>query len=127
MYQKILADPLAFGPDIGTEVRGILASLFNRDPSKRIGVNGVEEIKERPFFVNHIHFGRLLQKKIEPPFKSSVSSPVSACLPGSTCLNASMFRMLPTSILSSRLRRLLTVMLIIPTSHPPSSVRWILV
>ena len=76
MYQKILTDPLIFGPDIGTEARSILTSLLNRDPSKRLGVNGAEEIKKHPFFVNHIDFKRLLQKKIQPPFKPSVSSPV---------------------------------------------------
>ncbi|KAG1906670.1 kinase-like domain-containing protein [Suillus fuscotomentosus] len=76
MYQKILSDPLTFGPDIGTEARSILTSLLNRDPSKRLGVNGAEEIKKHPFFVNHIDFKKLLQKKIQPPFKPSVSSPV---------------------------------------------------
>ncbi|KAG2129494.1 kinase-like domain-containing protein [Suillus clintonianus] len=76
MYQKILTDPLTFGPDIGTEARSILTSLLNRDPSKRLGVNGAEEIKKHPFFVNHIDFKKLLQKKIQPPFKPSVSSPV---------------------------------------------------
>lgn len=76
MYQKILTDPLVFGPDIGSEARSILTSLLNRDPSKRLGVNGAEEIKKHPFFEKHIDFKRLLQKKIQPPFKPSVSSPV---------------------------------------------------
>ncbi|KAF8835634.1 Pkinase-domain-containing protein [Paxillus ammoniavirescens] len=76
MYQKILTDPLVFGPDIGTEARSILTSLLNRDPARRLGVNGAEEIKKHPFFEKHIDFRKLLQKKIQPPFKPSVSSPV---------------------------------------------------
>ncbi|KIJ17744.1 hypothetical protein PAXINDRAFT_167709 [Paxillus involutus ATCC 200175] len=76
MYQKILTDPLLFGPDIGTEARSILTSLLNRDPLRRLGVNGAEEIKKHPFFEKHIDFKKLLQKKIQPPFKPSVSSPV---------------------------------------------------
>lgn len=76
MYQKILTDPLVFGPDIGTEARSILTSLLNRDPTKRLGVNGAEEIKRHPFFEKHIDFKKLLQKKIQPPFKPRVSSPV---------------------------------------------------
>ena len=76
MYQKILTDPLIFGSDIGSEARSILTSLLNRDPIKRLGVNGAEEIKKHPFFEKHIDFKRLLQKKIQPPFKPSVSSPV---------------------------------------------------
>ncbi|KAI5989127.1 kinase-like domain-containing protein [Pisolithus albus] len=73
---KILTDPLVFGPDIGAEARSILTSLLNRDPTKRLGVNGAEEIKKHPFFEKHIDFKKLLQKKIQPPFKPSVASPV---------------------------------------------------
>lgn len=76
MYQKILTDPLVFGPEIGSEARSILTSLLNRDPTRRLGVNGAEEIKKHPFFEKHIEFKKLLQKKIQPPFKPSVSSPV---------------------------------------------------
>ncbi|KAH0832052.1 kinase-like domain-containing protein [Lanmaoa asiatica] len=76
MYQKILTDPLVFGPEIGSEARSILTSLLNRDPTRRLGVNGAEEIKKHHFFEKHIDFKKLLQKKIQPPFKPSVSSPV---------------------------------------------------
>ena len=76
MYQKILHDPLVFGDDIGVEARSILTGLLTRDPTQRLGVNGAEEIKSHPFFANHIDFQKLIQKKIQPPFKPSVSSPV---------------------------------------------------
>ncbi|KAG6857154.1 hypothetical protein H0H87_008724 [Tephrocybe sp. NHM501043] len=76
MYRKILNDPLQFGPEIGSEARSVLTGLLTRDPSKRLGVNGAEEIKRHPFFKNHIDFQKLLQKKIHPPFKPSVASPV---------------------------------------------------
>ena len=76
MYQKILQDPLVFGPEIGEQARSILTGLLNRDPSKRLGTNGAEEIRKHPFFADHIDFDKLLRKKIQPPFKPSVSSPV---------------------------------------------------
>ncbi|KAG8214587.1 kinase-like domain-containing protein [Butyriboletus roseoflavus] len=76
MYHKILTDPLVFGPEIGSEARSILTSLLDRDPTRRLGVNGAEEIKKHPFFEKHLDFKKLLQKKIQPPFKPSVSSPV---------------------------------------------------
>lgn len=76
MYQKILHDPLVFGDDIGVEARSILTGLLTRDPTQRLGVNGAEEIKSHPFFAKHIDFQKLVQKKIQPPFKPSVSSPV---------------------------------------------------
>ncbi|RDB18028.1 Serine/threonine-protein kinase gad8 [Hypsizygus marmoreus] len=76
MYRKILNEPLRFGPEIEPEARSILTGLLTRDPSKRLGVHGAEEIKKHPFFKNHIDFQKLLQKKIQPPFKPSVASPV---------------------------------------------------
>jgi serine/threonine protein kinase len=76
MYEKILQDPLVFGSEISSEAQSILTGLLTRDPAKRLGVNGAEEIKRHPFFGNHIDFARLLEKKIQPPFKPSVASPV---------------------------------------------------
>jgi len=74
--RKILEDPLVFGPEIGPEARSILTSLLTRDPVRRLGANGAEEIKKHPFFQKHINFRKLLQKEIQPPFKPSVASPV---------------------------------------------------
>lgn len=76
MYKKILQDPLVFGEDISPAAQSILTGLLTRDPSKRLGVNGADEIKKHPFFANHLDFNMLLKKKIQPPFKPSVSSPV---------------------------------------------------
>ena len=76
MYKKILHNPLVFGDEISPLARSILTGLLNRDPSQRLGVNGAEEIRRHPFFAQHIDFERLLQKKIQPPFKPSVNSPV---------------------------------------------------
>lgn len=74
--RKILEDPLIFGPDIGGETRSILTGLLTRDPARRLGANGAEEIKRHPFFGRHIDFKKLLQKEIKAPFKPSVVSPV---------------------------------------------------
>lgn len=76
MYKKILHNPLIFGDEISPLARSILTGLLNRDPSQRLGVNGADEIKRHPFFAQHIDFERLSQKKIQPPFKPSVSGPV---------------------------------------------------
>ena len=76
MYQKILNDPLVFGDEISPQARSILTKLLDRDPTRRLGVNGADEIKSHPFFSQNIDFDKLLQKKIQPPFKPSVASPV---------------------------------------------------
>ncbi|KAG5735362.1 Serine/threonine-protein kinase gad8 [Termitomyces sp. T112] len=76
MYRKILNDPLVFGSEFGSEARSVLTGLLTRDPTKRLGVHGAEEIRRHPFFRNHIDFDKLLQKRIIPPFKPRVASPV---------------------------------------------------
>jgi serum/glucocorticoid-regulated kinase 2 len=76
LSRKILDDPLLFGPEIGTEARSILTGLLTRDPVRRLGANGADEIKKHPFFGRHIDFKKLLKKEIKAPFKPSVVSPV---------------------------------------------------
>ena len=76
MYEKILNEPLRFGEEFSLEACKILSGLLNRDPSRRLGVKGAEEIKRHAFFHNHIDFKLLKAKKIQPPFKPSVASPV---------------------------------------------------
>jgi serine/threonine protein kinase len=74
MYRKILSDPLRFPDGMGSEARDLLTQLLNRDPAKRLGVRGAQDIRNHPFFARHIDFKRLWQKKIQPPFKPSVVS-----------------------------------------------------
>jgi len=75
MYEKILRDPLLFPDEVSSSARSILTGLLTRDPAQRLGVNGAEVIKRHPFF-EKIDWRRLAQKKIQPPFKPSVRSPV---------------------------------------------------
>ena len=75
MYEKILRDPLLFPDEVSSSARSILTGLLTRDPAQRLGVNGADEIKRHPFF-EKIDWRRLAQKKIQPPFKPSVRSPV---------------------------------------------------
>jgi serum/glucocorticoid-regulated kinase 2 len=76
MYEKILNDPLVFGEEFGPEAQSILTGLLNRNPAKRLGAKGADEIKKHPFFDKHIDFKLLAKKRIQPPFKPSVVSPV---------------------------------------------------
>lgn len=74
MYQRILSDPLNFPPDMSSDARSIITGLLQRDPSRRLGAGGAEEIKRHPFFAKHIDWQKLMQRKITPPFKPSVTS-----------------------------------------------------
>lgn len=107
LCRKILEDPLLFGPEIGSEARSILASLLTRDPARRLGCNGAQDIKKHPFFGRHLDFKKLLAKEIQPPFKPSVASPVVSLRLMIPLIYAQHFccRMFPTSTLFSRPRK----------------------
>ncbi|KAF9787801.1 Pkinase-domain-containing protein [Thelephora terrestris] len=74
MYQRILSDPLNFPPDISSEAKSVMTGLLQRDPKRRLGNHGGDEIKKHPFFARYIDWSRLMAKKIQPPFKPSVES-----------------------------------------------------
>lgn len=75
MYRKILTAPLNFpGYDVvPPAARDLLTKLLDRNPNKRLGVNGSTEIKSHPFF-HGIDWKKLLQRKYEPTFKPNVVS-----------------------------------------------------
>lgn len=54
MYQRILRDPLRFPDEMHPEARGLITGLLQRDPNKRLGNGGAEEIKNHPFFAKYI-------------------------------------------------------------------------
>ncbi|KAG0307620.1 AGC protein kinase Gad8 [Dissophora globulifera] len=75
MYRKILQDELRFPDEVAPDARALLSALLTRDPNQRLGNNGSSAIKQHPFF-EPISFPLLMAKKIQPPFKPSVSSAI---------------------------------------------------
>jgi serum/glucocorticoid-regulated kinase 2 len=73
MYRKILQEPLHFpGADIvPPAAKDLLTKLLDRDPARRLGANGANEIKAHQFF-QAIDWRRVLQRKYEPTFKPNV-------------------------------------------------------
>ena len=65
MYQRILADPLLFPQDMPHDAMTLITGLLQRDPTKRLGANGAEEIKRHPFFSKHIDWNRCVSMSIE--------------------------------------------------------------
>ncbi|KAF8443816.1 hypothetical protein L210DRAFT_3532358 [Boletus edulis BED1] len=63
MYQRTLIDPLAFPSGISGEAKSVMTGLLQRDPTRRLGANGGEEIKKHPFFAKYIDWNLLLQKR----------------------------------------------------------------
>ncbi|CCF57950.1 hypothetical protein KAFR_0D03020 [Kazachstania africana CBS 2517] len=73
MYKKILQEPLRFPDGFDKDAKDLLIGLLSRDPTRRLGLNGADEIKNHPFF-SQLNWKRLLMKGYIPPYKPSVSN-----------------------------------------------------
>ncbi|XP_007956122.1 protein kinase C delta type [Orycteropus afer afer] len=72
LFESIRVDTPHYPRWITKESKDILEKLFERDPSRRLGVTG--NIKIHPFFKT-INWTLLEKREVEPPFKPKVKSP----------------------------------------------------
>lgn len=75
LFENIVNVRVKFPSTISTAAAGLLKKLFCYDPEERLGSgpNGVQNIKDDPFF-KEIDWELLLAKKIKPPFIPKISS-----------------------------------------------------
>ncbi|GCE99413.1 serine/threonine protein kinase, AGC [Zygosaccharomyces mellis] len=73
MYKKILQEPLRFPDGFDHDAKDLLIGLLSRDPKRRLGYHGAEEIRSHPFF-SQLSWRRLLMKGYIPPYKPPVSN-----------------------------------------------------
>uniref|UniRef100_K7GGE9 Protein kinase C delta type n=1 Tax=Pelodiscus sinensis TaxID=13735 RepID=K7GGE9_PELSI len=71
LFESIRMDTPHYPRWITKESKDILEKLFERDPTKRLGITG--NIKEHSFFKT-INWTALEKKEVEPPFKPKVKS-----------------------------------------------------
>lgn len=76
MMTDIVEKRIEMKPYFSVEAKSLLQGLLEKDPEKRLGSTeeDANEIKRHPWFTK-INWEKLIQKKIEPPFKPMVTSP----------------------------------------------------
>uniref|UniRef100_A0A8D3C7I3 Protein kinase C n=1 Tax=Scophthalmus maximus TaxID=52904 RepID=A0A8D3C7I3_SCOMX len=72
LFESIRSDTPHYPRWITKEAKNLLELLFERDPSRRLGVVG--DIHAHPFFKT-INWPALEKRQVEPPFKPKVKSP----------------------------------------------------
>lgn len=74
MYELIKNSELKFPRriSISDEAKDLLEKLLVKDPAKRLGQKGLDEIKEHPFF-SGLDFDLVETKKVKPPFVPEIS------------------------------------------------------
>lgn len=55
------------------EAFDICSKLLERDPTKRLGYNGFDELQKHPWFKD-INWDALYRKEVDPPYKPSVKN-----------------------------------------------------
>jgi len=70
---QILKAKLGMPQYLSPEAQALLRALFKRNPANRLGggSNGINDIKNHPFFAS-IDWDKLMKKKITPPFQPTV-------------------------------------------------------
>ena len=63
--------PLEKSQCLSSEAFDLCSKLLERDPNKRLGVNGCEEIQQHSWFKG-IDWDALARKETEPPFQPNV-------------------------------------------------------
>uniref|UniRef100_A0A3Q2YL20 Protein kinase C n=1 Tax=Hippocampus comes TaxID=109280 RepID=A0A3Q2YL20_HIPCM len=72
LFESIRSDTPHYPRWIPKEARKLLELLFERDPTRRLGVVG--NIRAQPFFKS-VNWSALERREVEPPFKPKVKSP----------------------------------------------------
>lgn len=67
LFEKIKFEQPRFPSSFSPSVKDLLNRLFEKDPSKRLGVNGAKEVKSHTWFAG-MNWDALLAKEIRPPF-----------------------------------------------------------
>jgi serum/glucocorticoid-regulated kinase 2 len=65
MYVKISNADLSFPPHVHLYARDIITRFLDRDPKTRLGVNGVQEVKQHLFFEG-VDWDAMAKKQVKP-------------------------------------------------------------
>jgi serum/glucocorticoid-regulated kinase 2 len=74
MYRRILEDELKAPPFMSSDAFDLCKQMLHRNPQKRLGYNGFEEVSKHPFFKG-IDWDQLRAREISPPWTPSVTGP----------------------------------------------------
>jgi serine/threonine protein kinase len=73
LLKAILEDSVTFKSNVSLDAQDLIKSLLETSPDKRLGSNGVSEIKQHPFFKG-INWMDIYTKQVRPPFVPLIRS-----------------------------------------------------
>lgn len=73
VMKMIIQAKLEMPVELSRDAQALLRQLFRRDPTRRLGAKGADEIKKHVFFAG-IDWDKLVRKDIKPPFQPTLKS-----------------------------------------------------
>ena len=73
VMKMIIQAKLEMPVELSKDAQALLRQLFRRDPTRRLGAKGADEIKKHVFFKG-IDWDKLVKKEIKPPFQPTLKS-----------------------------------------------------
>ena len=67
LFESLRSAPLKFPMSVSHTAALFIQALLNRNPHKRLGANGGQEVKDHPFF-GHYDWVAVYNRKVTPPF-----------------------------------------------------------
>lgn len=71
LFETILNDDPELLPSFTPSLKYLLTGLFQKDPSTRLGVKSIDEIKKHQWFAG-FDWDLLIKKELPPPFKPNI-------------------------------------------------------
>ncbi|KAM3141821.1 hypothetical protein pb186bvf_006143 [Paramecium bursaria] len=75
LFESIKFAQLKYPPSLTPAAKSLLEGLFHKNPEKRLGTKGAQEIKDHPWFLN-VNWDTLLKKAYKPPFVPLIKSDI---------------------------------------------------
>jgi serum/glucocorticoid-regulated kinase 2 len=71
LYSRIMKGSISFPPYVTADARHLIKALLTLDPSERLGAKKRSHaaIREHAFFAKYIHWERLVNRNVRPPFQ----------------------------------------------------------
>ncbi|CAD8073895.1 unnamed protein product [Paramecium sonneborni] len=73
LFEQIKFSFPKYPQSLSSVLKNLLEGLFQKQPEKRLGYNGAQEIKSHPWF-EKVNWDYILQKKVEAPFRPKLTS-----------------------------------------------------
>jgi serine/threonine protein kinase len=78
-YEKMKTIPLQFSELMSAEFKNLLEQLLNADPNTRLGLNGLDDFVNHPFFTDS-PWQQIMRRNLSPPFIPDYRAHVSPAL-----------------------------------------------